>query len=515
MNIAYKGKFLREGLLAAGHQIYDLDVNNGISLDAALKTAPFAIDFVFWEFFGAFSALRSFTQVDCPVAAWCIDAPINEFWFKHIARNADLVFVDQPQAIRSLAQCGIQAHWLPLPAPPSFFQPQRKKEFDLTFIGTIDANRIKRKNLVKLIKSKFNMQVLAGVPIHATQEIFSKSKVIINENFFPGLTLRILQGLSAGTVVFTEEFGDQGDYGLANGQDLVCYNSDNILSLLDETISNYQDYAQIGANGQKTCRNLFASEIVVERLTALLKAVAPGCRRLRAEDFAWNKITAEIPYIQRFGGKLGAQARLLKGFADSDSARKPEAMILQGDILAKSARTEEARRRYEQATRIDPGRRAHLKLALLAIGQGDLQSGQHWITQARRACPEIGRRISKAAPMPQDKCGLLACLADIYLGLGLAWDMGFFKSFPDPVPDTAFELARLAWQARPNAKALEIMDKCLEPHKMQGELLPYLLAGIRLGLLSDNQILETARLSHEYYDPATAATILGAMKKAR
>lgn len=270
MNIAYKGKFLREGLLAAGHRVYDLDLNANDSVVDALARAPFGIDFIFWEFFGAFSHVEAIAQVDCPLAVWCIDSPINEFWFKHIAKNADYVFVDQPQSVTNLAQAGIQAHWLPLPASPSYFQPVRAKELDLTFIGTIDAHRTKRSNLINLIKSRFDIQVISGVPIPKAQEIFSRSRIIINENFFPGLTLRILQGLSAGTVVFTEEINGQPDYGLKDGQDLIRFTSDNLLALLGETLANYHDYAEIAVNGQTACRAMYSGTKIVERLISIL-----------------------------------------------------------------------------------------------------------------------------------------------------------------------------------------------------------------------------------------------------
>lgn len=116
MNIAYKGTFLREGLQDNGHRIYDLDIKAGQNLDAALKSLPRPMDLVVWEFYGGFSELRKFSGCEPPVAAYCIDTPLNEFWLAPCMKNVDYVFVDQPQCVPSMAKHGIQAAWLPLPA---------------------------------------------------------------------------------------------------------------------------------------------------------------------------------------------------------------------------------------------------------------------------------------------------------------------------------------------------------------------------------------------------------------
>ncbi|MDE5879732.1 MAG: hypothetical protein K2G99_06900, partial [Desulfovibrio sp.] len=120
--------------------------------------------------------------------------------------------------------------------------------------------------------------------------------------------------------------------------------------------------------------------------------------------------------------------------------------------------------------------------------------------------------LAGGAPTPER---LLTGIASLYFGLGKTWDMGFNKDFADPVPDTTFEVARLSWQRAPTAGALELMLTCLRPLHMQGELLPFMLTAIKKGLLTDAQILDTARVAYEYYDRDTASAILAALRKAR
>lgn len=501
--------------MANGHKLYELNMEKGENLDSQLRSVPAPVDLVIWEFFGAFSRPGLISRCQPPVAAYCVDAPLNEFWLRHILKNIDYVFVDQPQCVASLAQDGIEAFWLPLPAQKTWFQPQRRKRYDITFVGRTNGLRLKRNNLLNLLQSRFEINIRSGLSLPETQKIFSESKIIINENFFPGLTMRVLQGLSAGALVFTEQSPYNDDFGLRDNTDVVCYNPDNVLERLSDLVAGYDKYAPIGVQGQKKCERLYACGRVAEELVS--RVVANGMRKqvLAANAWIWHKTISELLYAQRFGGVFSEPMRSLKTIAASGDVRAAQAHALWGDIQARFQEGRGAWEHYRAALDIAPGSIAALKIALLHIQRQEPDKAREFIEHFLRNLPAPQRDSihSLWSGVADRMQATLAAIAEIYFFLGSRFDLGFQKAYRDPVPDTAFDAASLAWELQPSPWALDMMSRCLRPFHLQGELLPRMLEGIRAGILSDSQIVETARMAFEYYDRETASTVLAAMKK--
>lgn len=517
MNIAVKGHFLREGLRLNGHHVHELVIRKGETLEDALRAAPAPIDLVIWELFGAASDIQALTPCEQPIAAYCIDTPLNSFWLRPCVRNFDAVFVDQPQCVEDFAGLAPHVSWLPLPAQTSWFQPPRPKKYDITFIGTTNAQHLKRNNLLRLLGARFELNILSGLEISESQKIFAESKIVLNENFFPGLTLRVLQGLSAGAAVFTERSPFGHDFGLGDFQDLVFYTPDSLMGRVGEVLENYERHAGLGAHGQETCRALYASGPVAAQLLARIRAARRWDGAAHEAEARWHRITAERLYAQRFGGDFSRTVRALEEVARSSSGRAAEAELLLGDVQARVQRGGAARAHYRRALELDAASPARLRLALLDIRQNDLAAARDGLLAfARFALPRMVPAAEAAlAAGGLTAPGLLTLAGELCFALGRRWDMGFTKEFTEPVPDTAFDLARMSWRLAPSAGALELMQRCLAPQHMQGELLPLLLTALQKGLLSDVQILEAARTAFEYYDHDTAAAIMAAMRKAK
>lgn len=513
MNIAYKGTFLREGLLENGHAVYDLDARNGSSLNEALNSFPKPVDLVVWELFGASSDIQALEPRVAPIAAYCVDTPLNEFWLKPLAKNFDYLFIDQPQCAEAFELCGASPAWLPLPAQKAYFQPPRPKKYDVTFIGTTNSLRAKRNNILSLIQSRLKINLMSGLSMAQTQGVFSESKIVLNENFFPGLTLRVIQGLSSGAAVFTEAspFGD--DFGLEDWRDLVLYDPENILERLEKLLAG--GCLEIGAAGREKCRELFSAGKIASEFISKINLNKRRGAAISGEDSAWSGIYSELLFAQRFGGNFTAPMRRLEALAASSSEKAADAHTLLGDIKARFKSRQIAEEHYKKALEIDPACLANIKLALLNIGRGGNDAALRRIIEFSRRSPVQADLAALGAAAFKNDMGsaLLLAAADIYFKLGRRLDMGFVKKFYDPVPDTAFEAARMSWQRNPSSKALEIMLKCLRPHHLQGELLPHMFQGMKLALLSRPQALEAAKTAFEYYDRESAQAIMAALKK--
>lgn len=509
MNIAYKGNFLKEGLRTASHNFYNLSLQNGETLDEAIKSLPGPVDLAVLEMFGPASDIQALTPCETPVALFCVDTPLNEFWLRPLLKNADYVFVDQPQCVPSLACSGIRAEWLPLPARSFYFQPRREKKYDLTFVGATNSMRLKRNNLLKLIQSQFKINIMSGLSISQTQDVFSRSKIILNENFFPGLTLRVLQGLSAGSAVMSELSPYGADFGLENNRDLVLYNPADSLDAIAGLLDNSGQREEIAIRGQEKCRKLYSSQKVALDLLANTGYANRG-RICADEDYAWNKINAELLFAQRFGGNISAAMKSLEAVANSSSPNAAAAHTLIGDMQVRFKGGARALEHYTAALDIDPGGLANLKLALLLIQRDDMDGAlKRLVTYLKHSSHDSGNSSLKVLTREKDRgSALLLAAADIYFNLGKLWDMGFHKDFADPAPDTAFSAAAMAWRRHPSALALEVMLACLRPYGCQGELLPRMLKGMEMGLLPDSLRLKAARAAYGYYDAETALAFL-------
>lgn len=515
MNIAYKGNFLHEGLRDNGHKVFPINPANGETLPDVIKTLQEPVDLVVWELFGASANISALTPCDPPIVAHCIDTPLNSFWMKPFLKNFDHVFVDQPQCATELTDSGIRASWLPLPAQKSWFQPKREKKHELTFIGRTNSMRAKRTNLLRLIQTRFNIHIMSGLDLQATQRAFAESRIILNENFFPGLTMRVLQGLSAGAIVFTEQSPYGDSFGLEDGRDLICYKPENVLERLSDLMENYESYADIGVQGQAKCRDLYSCELVAADLVSRISAEGRQKREIEEEAWICNRTVSELLFAQRFGGDFSAPMKRLRDISESSTPQAAEAHALIGDIQARFKGGQASMAHYLRALEIDPAHMAALKMALLQIRQNDVDAALKTITAWTRHAPDryqgnISRALGSGKSRDQS---LLSVIGEIFLSFGRRWDMGFQKDFSDPVPDTAFEVARMAWNLHPSSWALDMMARCLEPDHLQGELLPYMLDGIRQGVLTDEQILKTANTAFSYYDRETASTILNAMNR--
>lgn len=170
---------------------------------------------------------------------------------------------------------------------------------------------------------------------------------------------------------------------------------------------------------------------------------------------------------------------------------------------------------YTASLAINPASIAGLKLALLSIQDDDLdlalKSVVSWIRRSPdMLCGDILGTLKSGADMKQ---GLFSVISEIYFSLGRQWDMGFQKHFSDSVPDTAFDVALMAWGSAPSSWALDMMSRCLAPWHLQGELTPLMLDGIKAGVLADRQMLEAAEAAFGYYDRETASMIVSGMKK--
>ena len=204
MVIVYQGYFLGEGLKLLGHDVRPVRFTDGAPAAAQIEAVCPEPDLVLLELWGNSLPLPPDLHA-CRhrLAVYCIDSCLNEFWLLELLRVMDDVFVDQLSSVRSLARHGVNAVWLPLCVSETNFRAPQAKDHAITFVGRVDAHRKKRGNLLRHIARHYPLHQVEGVSKAEMLDIFARSKIVLNENIFSGLTLRVLHGMAAGAVVLT------------------------------------------------------------------------------------------------------------------------------------------------------------------------------------------------------------------------------------------------------------------------------------------------------------------------
>jgi hypothetical protein len=80
------------------------------------------------------------------------------------------------------------------------------------------------------------------------------------------------------------------------------------------------------------------------------------------------------------------------------------------------------------------------------------------------------------------------------------FQVGYLKRISDPYPDTALEIAMMAWTVQPSAEILDFLLSVCTQYHIEGELLPQMLFAIDKGIASQKQITRASELATAYYD---------------
>lgn len=499
-----------------GHTVIDIPGNKNTPVNVALNSLGVPVDFVLLELYGNSVPIDGVRECDHELVAYCIDSPLNMFWLKEACSLFDHVFVDQQSSVEELRKDGINACWLPLCCQQSYFVEPQEKIYDISFIGTINKHRLKRSNLLDHIQKQFTINLVQHVSMREAQKIFAQSRIVLNENIFSGLTLRVFQGLAANALVLTEKGAAGVDSCFVDGEHLVEFTPYDVLEKLHSLLADSERREEIAHAGRLLCEQEHTS---TSRAKALLSAIHDKTACNPRQDDAcrqWRDLRARYMFAMRFGGGLNDIMQGLESIARSHQPYAPDALLKLGDIYARSGHPQRAEYCYTTSAQMQDDYKAWVKLALLHVSGNAVTKANTAINNAlkKSACASLVYD-DILIKLDDDISRVLFLAAKLYFLHGAVFDMGFIKFFKDIVPDTATDVAFMLWEHKPCPQTMELLLDCVAEHHLEGELLPELLSGIRKGCLSDSQILHTAKIAARYYDLKTADTILSAYKASK
>lgn len=560
MKIVYSGSYLKEGLIRLGAELFPLDINAGKDFTTCVYEACPAPDFVLLEFFG--KTFLGKNIVDCPVPciAYCFDTPINLYLLEHVLKLFDYVFVDQKKAVSDLAQHNIHAVWLPFCVTDNWFRAiNANPTYELTFVGRFSSFRIKRSNLLKYVKEHHEVNEWADVSFSEMQDIYANSRIILNENLFNGLNLRLLQGMATGSLVLTESDMDGVADFFKDGEHIVCYNSSNIIDIIQDILDNPQKYSKIAAEGQKICREKHTSTVRAQELFSQLlgdKTFASfqhgrvadandGMRSVKKyhahinnisyDELRLEEIIYNYKYIRRFGGVFQKNPDLMHLLTNGSGVVAARASCLMGDILSRRNKADKAQFYYEQALeqviriKDDPVYLAEIKrksqiiklhaeiycrMGIFFLMQSNLERATCMVDSAAQVLLQETSFVLKDLSESNVDIDIITeniyrlvplfHLAQLYDIMGKIFDLGFLRHEADICPDTALDIALMAWKESYNTIILEFILEKSQKYNVAGELLPQLSYAVGAGFVTKKQILKIIEIANSYYDKELA-----------
>lgn len=521
LRILHHGWFLREGLTELGCEVLPFKPRADATLDEQVEATGFAPDVVLLELFGKAALPRGLHASRHRLAAYCVDSPLNGFWLVPLLRCFDLAWVDQLASVARFGQQGASVRWLPLCVSRNHFRaPAAEPEHFLTFVGRTSETRAKRANLLKHISARFPLNLVQNVTTEGMLDLFANSRVVLNENFFPGLNLRFFHGLASGGLLLSERGGQGVDRLFEDGAHFVSFDHTDVLDVLGTIQKAPKKHAAIAAAGQALCLERHTSAARAKEILADLRALAERPRR-READAAQAEALAMYRFAQRFGGDVSACVRTWKQAAQDPQADPSQALGLLGAAAWRSGKVANGLELLEAAASLPSLHGLDAALKLL-VAQRETPQVAARLARVMELLAGLGlnepRFAKRAARMAKGQdvafhCCMLCC--DVLWALDRAVEPGFSKPAPERLPDTALEAALLAFAHAKAREALDAIVRCAKQADMAAEALPHLTAAILEGAASDRQIALAASLAQEYYDFDYARTVLQSLKRRR
>lgn len=564
MRILHSGSFLREGFVSIGCDVVPFRIDPARTLDEQVEEHGAAPDVVFLELFGETSLPRDISASRHRLAAYCIDAPLNEFWLVPLARLFDHIYVDQLSSVPRFREGGVDARWLPLCVNAGDFRAPAEKRHLISFVGRTTPHRIKRNNLLRHLGGHFPVNVVQGVSTAGMLDVFAASHMVLNENFFSGLNLRFFHALASGSLLLTERRG----YGVARhfreGRHYLGYAPGDVVSVIRSVEQGRKDATRIAARGQEECARRHTSAHRAREVLRDMTETGAGRGRVASSLRARRLDEAEAKYHHalRFGGPFEEAVAFLEHAAATpdgpDTLDNPDDTVgpgrnrtdlvpghamraaeLLGGILLRQGRTETGVALLQRAAAsgtesgtvpltgagvgtgakpgMTPALAALLKLLLLHAEDSWRLASLGQLTSALLRTGHIRRRhlpYLNALKDGQDvryNCCMLAC--EILHHAGSNHHLGFLRQEPEHLPDTALEYALLAFAAKKTTEALDAIIRCTAKAGIGPEALPFIRQATLAGTASDAQIALSASLALEYYDVSFAKVAVRALRK--
>ncbi|MBU2552261.1 MAG: glycosyltransferase [Proteobacteria bacterium] len=412
MNLLLLGSnYFRQALLEEGHEVVWAgdDPSCDLPLPPEKVDVPYILsrlDFrpealVLTDDLGRRVLPTGLERTDLLKAWYAVDSPLNLYWQVHFAPLFDLVLVDQKKQADLIGRnTPAGAIWLPVAVHTGLYQgPAERKKYDLGFVGVINPSvRPKRSRIVESLSSRFVMYTAGGrrgawVSPEEAGRIYRRSRMVLNENLFDGVTTRMMEAMASGTMLLTEaSTNGLGDL-FSPGEDLVAFGPSNLFDQVEYYLANDTERQRVADRGRRVVLETHDVRHRARRLVDLFAGARPGLGLTEGTSFfrqsgrAWFWVGLRWPGHDGLKRLVRAERYLRRAERGGDLT--PSDRFALGHLAMLQGREAEARARFESA------REAGSVQAALSLGFMELEAGREG-----RAIDEFNRAALAAGVDP-------------------------------------------------------------------------------------------------------------------
>ena len=412
---------------------------------------------VYTDHLGRHAWPEGLEELDIPKIYYAVDTPINFWWQKHFGSLFDICYADQKPFAARFQEEGLDGRWLPVAVNTAAYQSTSddpgEKVYDFGFVGVLsDQVRGKRSQLIQSLSSRFSLKTLgdrgpgwAGPEESAA--LYRQSRLILNENLFPGVTTRMFEALACGAALFTEKAG--GDLGeiFQPGEDFAWFEPQELFTAADYWLADESRLAKMAARAR--AKVLSAHDISHRAEKVLRDAAELNRNRNRKGQGDRDRLgrtlfLTALRWPEENGRQRLGRAEEVLSRAEKRGELSPEGRFMLGHIARLKGEGDKARLRLQEA--LEEGYlRAGLSLGVLSLAQGRTAEAGEW----------FGRHtgLGEAFPALEDghlSVEALKALGDRQMELGEAVIPGFNLLPHDPALWRAFEFYLAAHRGRPD-----------------------------------------------------------------
>jgi tetratricopeptide (TPR) repeat protein len=433
---------------------------------------------------------KGLRTLEAPRVYYAVDGPINAYWQRHFSALFDVVMVDQKNSAQNLnAMIPAQAVWLPVAVDTSMYQgPPETKTHDIAFVGVLSEQvRPKRSRIVEMLSHRYNVITAGGrrqawVSAREAAVLYRRSRLVLNENLFDGVTTRMFETMAAGSMLLTED----GNNGLADlfdiGTDLDVFTAGDLFDKVDHYLARDDERERITRQGHEM---VLARHDIMNRTASLLEHIARARPDIGLNGAAHDREKGKTLFLtglrwpahQGWERVLRAERLLMKAVHHNEG--DPESLFFLGIVARIKGSRAAALNRLNQAA--DAGCiRAGLALGYLDLETGNTSAARKRLSQASRSMGiEFPHRFEPGGKLSPDQH---VALARVLQARGHDINPGFSRFGLDIAMYNAIEHYQAVLEINPNHRqALISIGRILAQQRAHTEAYPFLARAAELG----------------------------------
>ena len=169
-------------------------------------------------------------KLDIPLIGYLIDSHIHFSWHQHFAGVFDHCFIAQKNYCKAINQFHNNCSWLPLFAPADM-SATGVRDIGISFVGTLDPRlNPERVAFIDSFRQKMNLTVAHG----AYQQIFNRSRIILNQSVRDDINFRVFEAMACGGMLLTDNVGNGLEELFTDGVHVVLYEKGDVQDAINK-----------------------------------------------------------------------------------------------------------------------------------------------------------------------------------------------------------------------------------------------------------------------------------------